>query len=87
MATGTTLDPEDEEMLLRPAPVPPSISRRGDAPPACTRAAVHLPSRRAICRGEARASERKDRRNDETVEVEYRTGERKEGLDGACRRA
>ena len=72
VAAVAALDPKDEETFLRPAPAPPSISRRGDAPPAYARAAIHLPSRRAGLREEG-----KTRRWN-------RTGERKEGRAGAC---
>jgi hypothetical protein len=79
MATGTALDLEDEEKFLRPELAPPSISQRGDAPPACARAAVHLPLRRAACR---RKRGRPRRRTKATTRRRNRTGERKDGRDG-----
>ena len=57
VAAVAALDPKDEETFLRPAPMPLSISRRGDTTPDCARAAVHLRSHRAgLKRERARGS-------------------------------
>jgi hypothetical protein len=71
MVTGATLDPEDEETLLRPAPATTSISRR--APPAPPSISRRLPA----CRSKRGTHERrtgKERRK-ERWDGEERTTE------------